>query len=474
MKRVRAYITVYLTLVIGVLLVLVLMIMDGVRRQTVRYETEYVMDAGMNSIFAEYHRKMYERYGLLFIDDAYGGSCGSTENTKVHLLSYMNINFENAGREGKELTDIRADNGQIDKVSFATDKDGTVLRYQILRLSETNGSNSYDRALLSDLDEQLDKYDIYCERREEVNNRIKEIEEEINQRKRAAKEDEITISTIADSVETLSQDNALAYALGSGVELTAAIIEPDQYISHRDYTEGYGLYEGQEDPYGEIAEQKFISYVLEECGYFDHPREGSRLNYQVEYILEGEAEDLINLSLVASDIFKVRYSVNMDCLMSNGSMQEEAYREAEAAVAVYNNEELTQCVRDSILLAWGYAESAADVRRVFDGGGVAKCKTSGSWNIPLSELGDFKNRLSTAGGGNSEIKYEDYLAGFLNLLSEREQNLRLMDIFEMDIRMTEGNSNFKADNLIYQLEAKVNVSSGYGYAYDICRQFSYD
>ena len=52
--------------------------------------------------------------------------------------------------------------------------------------------------------------------------------------------------------------------------------------------------------------------------------------------------------------------------------------------------------------------------------------------------------------------------------------MRLMDVMEMDIRMTPGNSRFRMDGLIYQLVADVNVTSEYGYGCNIRRFFTYE
>lgn len=62
------YITVYLSLVTGVLLSLFLTVAEGVRLHTIRAQTECVMDMAMDSALAEYHRELLEQYDLFFID----------------------------------------------------------------------------------------------------------------------------------------------------------------------------------------------------------------------------------------------------------------------------------------------------------------------------------------------------------------------------------------------------------------------
>ena len=45
-KRVKAYLTVYLSLIIGILVTFLTTMLVAVRNQTIRFETECVMDMG--------------------------------------------------------------------------------------------------------------------------------------------------------------------------------------------------------------------------------------------------------------------------------------------------------------------------------------------------------------------------------------------------------------------------------------------
>ena len=65
----KAYITLYLTLVLGVLLSLVFVLLEGIRNKTMRTEVESVMDIGLYSVFGEYHRQLLEQYDLFFVDN---------------------------------------------------------------------------------------------------------------------------------------------------------------------------------------------------------------------------------------------------------------------------------------------------------------------------------------------------------------------------------------------------------------------
>lgn len=65
-KKKDGYITLYLTLTLGIMLTLVFLLLETVRNETIRMETEAVMDISLYSVFGEYHRQLLEQYDLFF------------------------------------------------------------------------------------------------------------------------------------------------------------------------------------------------------------------------------------------------------------------------------------------------------------------------------------------------------------------------------------------------------------------------
>lgn len=85
--------TIYLALTVTVIMALCLALIEGCRYRGISLETECVMDIGMDSILAEYHRELQKQYNLFAIDCSYGTESASTKLTESHLLEYMNRNF---------------------------------------------------------------------------------------------------------------------------------------------------------------------------------------------------------------------------------------------------------------------------------------------------------------------------------------------------------------------------------------------
>ena len=193
----------------------------------------------------------------------------------------------------------------------------------------------------------------------------------------------------------------------------------------------------------------------------------------MEYLIYGKNSDLANLEAFAKEIFALRYVTNISYLFTDSGKQAQAYELALAVTSGIMHPELAEAVKVTILFAWGYAESIQDMRIIFDGKKVGIVKNDANWNIEISELLSFSGQLNSYHEDPTGENYEGYLRKKLFIVDEKKLLIRLMDIMEMDIRKTAGNQNFKMDQCIYQLEATVNVSSEYGYGFDITRRYSY-
>ncbi len=477
-KKCEGYITVYLALTLGILISLITTMLAGARTRTIRFQTECVTDIGLNSIFAEYHRELLKQYDLLFIDSSYGTGNGSESAVKSHLLQYMNMNFDAVGKTyiARDLTAAHADNALIEEAAYATDRRGQVLDYQIDRYMKVKYGLSYLPAFrndIGDLDSLLDEYDRLSAERKASSELVDAIIDDYNATL-PEDEDPFSISNPADAVEDLTESNVLFYALGdvSGMPFHSADV--NSLISHRYYSEGAGLRDYQDPPEGMDFKLLLMDYIYDKCGYYKHEKVDSALSYEVEYIVEGKDSDIENMERIADKIFKIRYVVNMAYLLSNDDKKSEVEAIAEIATSVIGLPELAEAVMYTILFAWGYAETAKDLRILYDGHRLPAIKTDNTWNTPLSQIIDFKAHLSEYSIPAGSLEYKTFLDLFLFFKDIEELNFGLMDVMEMDIRRTPGNASFKMDKQIYQLFAEINVSSRYGYGCNIKRFYSYE
>jgi len=479
MKK-EGYITVYLSLIIATVLIFIITLIEGIRVQTIKFETECVMDIGLNSIFAEYNRELLDQYGLLAIDSSYGGSEVGADRTKAHLLQYMNRNFnvfESDIMPGyKKLTAIHADNASLSDVSYLSDDKGMVLKYQIIKYMKEKTGLSITEEILDKtaLSESESKYRQLEKEKNASFEQIGEILNEINEVREQEEKKKVSIENPAEYVEKMRQSLLLDMAVKDSNTVLHREVNLSEYISKRSYEEGAGLREVQLMPDGMVNDYLFCKYLMEKCGYYGNLKGASRLGYQLEYLLFGKSNDFDNLDAFAEQMFRARYVINAAYLFTNSTKVNQASALAATVTAGIGSVQLSEVVKTTILFSWCYAETMQDLRILFDGKAVAWVKDDNTWNVPLSELLTFTATLDSYRVAEGGKKYCDYLLEFLLLKDEKILRMRLMDIMEMDIRMTAGNRYFGMDSCIYQSSADVNVTSDYGYGFSIEREYSYE
>lgn len=474
------YITVYLSLTIAVVLVFIITLTEGIRVQTIKFQTECVMDIGLSSIFAEYNRELLNQYGLLAIDTSYGEGGASTDRTQSHLLQYMNMNFEAPGKElllhYRDLTAVHADNVALSNVSYLSDGEGKVLKYQIVKYMKEKTGLSYVEDVLGSVSssESDSRYHQLESEKKSSYGQINEILREINEVRRQKEEEEISIENPAEQVERMNHSLLLDMAVKDSSAIMRREVNLSEYISHRGYEEGTGLWTNQESPDGVADNYLFRKYLLDNCGYYGKLKDGSQLGYQMEYLLYGKSNDFDNLDAFAGQVFRARYVTNAIYLFSNSAKVNQAATLAATVTAGIGSPQLSEAVKLTILFSWCYAETIQDLRIIFDGNGVAWVKDDTTWNVPLSELLAFTSTLDSYHSVEGGKTYYDYLSEYIFLKNEKILRMRLMDIIEMDIRITAGNRYFRMDDCVYQLAANVNVTSGYGYGFSVDRNYSYE
>ena len=122
--------------------------------------------------------------------------------------------------------------------------------------------------------------------------------------------------------------------------------------------------------------------------------------------------------------------------------------------------ELQPLFETALILAWAYLESLYDVKTLLAGGRVELLKTEENWHYSLTNI--WNAQTETAKGEGTGLSYEDYLRIFLYVQPSELSTMRFMDLVEMDIRRTPGNSCFRIDGCIDRLEAEALIRSGYG------------
>ena len=474
----KGYITVFLSLSLSLILSLVLTLIEGARISAVRMKFECAADIGMNAVLAEYHRELLEQYDLLFVDTSYGGSAPSISNTEEHLRNYMQKNLQPQRKGGfwlvRDFLDMSVSGVEITEYSIASDADGDVLKRQISDYMADYPVGSILEKISGNIvqvnDAQMESRDVAGER-ESYQAQIDEIglpEEEVEE----GVFEEVPLDNPADAANATRSIGVLNLVVDDIDSISTVKTELSQYISHRSLMQGSGVCQEAAEISGAANDILFLAYLFEKCGYYGNLKEDSLLQYQIEYIIAGKDTDWQNLEQVAKRLLRWREVSNVLYILSDGGKVAEAEAMALALTAVMLLPALTEPVKYTILYAWAYVESLQDVKTLLNGGRVPIYKTAADWKTGIESIKNVKGSLTNEDSGRG-LNYKEYLEVMLFLTNDHDRTFRAMDIMEMDIRKTPGNSNFRLDGCFDTYRAHLSVTSGFGYSYEMERLYGY-
>lgn len=471
------YLTVFLSLVLSIMISLCLALICGARENMRRLQIECVTDICMNNILAEYHRELLEQYDLLFIDTSYGTSSASYDRTAEHLLKYLTYNLSGEdiflSTAYRNASGLQVQGVAITEVSAACDDSGAVLRRQAVDVM-------YQRIGLAYLEQvmdwcntvktyELDTRDVYAEQKAAV----EELENWEDSSGGTNDGDMLSIDIPGEKVISFWEAGILGLLVEDTTALSGRSVSGQDYVSHRPCLQGTGMNPEVTFEDSFLEQLLFHEYILSYTGRYDAEKEGSFLKYQTEYILAGNDSDLQNLKDIVYRLLAVRAAANMVYLVSDTEKMKLAELTATALATLIALPELSGVFQTILVLTWAMMESIYDVAQLLDGNRVPLLKTDADWHYGLEGMLAFDGGLLTQ-KTEEGLSYADYLRILLCLQDKETTTMRLMDIMEMDIRQTPGNSFFRMDACIDSLCAEILFAAGGEEGtYSITRRYGY-
>lgn len=483
--RYNAYLTVYLSLIFGIVLSLLFVFVEGAAIGAVRAQAELVADLGLDSVFAEYNREILNQYELFFVDSSYGSVNGGTGMVEKRLSDYMSYNMtpDKGIMMLFEHNLLRLENPylEIAEVSYASDDACMVWKAQAVNYMKA----VYGGDLIAGVQEHIDtvKSNGLTER---------DVAGEIAEQKLAFEEalkDKGIVEFGAESGEGYSYQKVsgvfdkvvgggiLALALPGGYAVSGAVMDAGPYFSARKkggaVNRGIGLHEGIDRPDGIADELIYGEYLMKKCGNYMKPKDTGLLKYQIEYILYGFNSDAGNLRRNAELLFALRSAANLTSIYADSAKQSQAEMIATIVCALLLSPELTDLMKAIILGVWALMETVSDMRQLLEGGRVPLIKGSADWNTGIVDL--LTGNISGSGGRETGgLSYQDYLRVFLGLMDRDTKAARSLDIVEMDIRQTAGNEHFRIDRCMDYMKVNFGFADADGHDFVFYKKMCYE
>lgn len=475
--KIKAYLTIYLALSLTALLSVIMVLLTGIKKNTVRMEEELALDTAGWSALAEYHQELLKQYDLFFIDTSYGSSYPALETVGEHVKTYANKNLIDTN-----LIDARLDMIGLQEAEIATDCGGQVLKMQIIDYEENLFGLDVLESMLSEFDiiEQKQIAEDELLRRRDKNEKrlasepppVKKVKKkryhlDTGKTEIIEEEEEVPIENPADYVNNLRNKGILNLVIGDDAEISNKGVSLEQYLSYRDdIMQGTGILSERMETDSSLTEVKekmlLDAYIFQKFGYYGQEKDGAGLDYQVEYLLEGKGTDMENLKAVVNKLLLFREAANAVYLYGDAAKMAEISAMAASVAAVAVAPYLQPMLETSILFAWAYIESIQDVKLLLSGGKVPILKSASDWQTGLSSILDFKG-CTVSRDSSRGLCYQQYLSMFIFTEKKNELLFSMMDVMEMDIRRKDYNENFRMDGCISGFRATAefeDTSSG--------------
>ena len=470
----RGYLTVYLSLTLAVMISLILTLVEGARISATKMRAACVADIGINSTLSEYNRELFEQYDLLFVDMQYGGLGGSVDSVRAHLAHYLTKNLDDATPVfSRDLLGMKLKSAAITEYALATDNDAEAVLRQVADYMDT----TLKGMLISGLDDLMPSlsgsgfdYD--------TSGKWAEVQGEIDAIGPPMIENEegelveVPINNPADGVRSLRNAGILGLVLNNTSEISKTKVDLSSYISHRQIHMGNGISDEERAVGRSAGPLTYDEYLFDKCGYYLHLKEGSLLSYEIEYIIKAHDCDWDNLEAVCRTLCMWREGINYLYLLGDSGKCGEAEALATTLAAVLINPELKEPIKQAILLAWAFVEALQDIKILLEGDGVDVVKSAQTWHTPLTAIFHPRSALKSY-PGQPGPKYGDYLKTMLLMTSFGNVLIRSLDVMEMDVRLTPGNSNFMMDYCLQSFVADIATRSTHGHNTEVIRRCGY-
>ncbi len=482
----KAAITPYLALTLTVLLSLILVCLHSARYACGRTVLAAGMDEGLFSLFSEYDRTLYHRYGLLFIDSGFGESTPDYGR----MLEEVEEITETVARpeggilslSGRNLYDIRVKHRAVTGVVTATDGQYAPLKSQIYTLmAKKTGVD----VLCAAYDCLTGDAGSVAAQEEGGSPDLDALQQEYAREKEEAREKGETLpanpasgqpavppdfKNPIDHISSLRKLGIYSFILPAGTALSGASLVKKDLLSARTKNEGFGI----GFPYEEKFAQKylFIEYLLDFFPCFLSERTEEGLQYQVEYAVAGKMTDTAGLKSVLNRLMLIREGFNFLFLNTDAARRAEAYDMALLISILLAIPGAVTLVAELLMLCWAYGESLLDMKALLAGKKIPLFKDKDTWQLSLTNLSSLAADEDAPGSGRG-LTYRDYLRILLLLKPENQLLERIADLLEYNRRLLDKEPEFRLDNCVFVFEAELSGTVS-GREFTIKRNFGYD
>ena len=426
-------------------------------------------ESGIDSLCASYQPFLWEQYGLLFLDGAYGAEEFSIEYVSEELR--------------KEIE------GSLDSYSFsscnvfpqgygiATDDKGALFLHYVAERQKENfplgiAEDIYQQYYqVNEIGQQYSGTEKNIEEAKSVFANVKaEWQRKINalyqqEENKENSESGITI-TMPDTslIENtwkvageMQDSNILNLIFGDVSEVSQKVCELENKLEVRKKESGTMRLMTEKNWYQKML---VIAYLEEYFSCFIKNEKSHFLDYEMEYVLCGKDSEWENLEEALKRILLIREAANTAYLVQDKEkMLFVELLTSVVALMTGENPLVMKTIQAGIIGAWAYFESILDIRALVAGEVIPLIKQENEWTTELKNILYIFDKEAKAKKCSTGLGYSDYLKQLLFMSADEKVAYRMMEVMEIAMKQQEAYENCKMDHMLVLLNYEVEFES---------------
>ncbi len=467
----KGNITVMLSLMLSAILIFMLTVCEGMHIYLQKSRISRSVVISGESTMADYNRFLWDNYGVLALDEGYGGDNYNALSLKFneYMLNQVpdcNSFKTSINRYLVDEVNIEDRRYLIDDPEYMLNEIRELMKYQV-------AYDGIEKIIdISDKDDEAD---------------IKKAREDVKESKRKQdewKEDDTKVKPSDNKEEVKDPRKEFKKTLDKGV---LSLVMGENSVSDKDYGlreifKDENIIDKSKDKSSKIEfkDADELSDMLDKPkinkkgndlanlaltvqyakDYFGHytPDGSSDAMCQMEYLICGKENDTANLKAVVDRIIALRFPANYLYVVKSVEHNTEARELAVALVGATGNPGLIEVITYLLLGVLAYSETIIDVRCLLSDGKVPVIPTKETFKL------NFKNFISMliSKTGDSSTKkgmsYEDYLTLMMITMPDEDLKYKRM-ITLMDALGRQDNPDFSIDRMLFSFKVKVKAST---------------
>lgn len=429
-------------------------------------------EAAIDSVCAEYQPFLWQQYGLLFLDGAYGLGQFSAGYVMEQLEHYMEADDTSAdwlkNWFGVDLFRVQKGDVLLEGYALAADDRGSLfLDYVARRMKE-----KLPLGIAENLLEQYRKVtavekeyggteafianaqNAVAQAKSEWIARQEEVSEETDEQVQPP--DTSVIDNLLEFAGQLCNGDVLHMIFGGASGISTEATRLDKDMRTREKEEGTMYLKAETDWYRKLL---VLTYMEAYFSNYRSPKE-EHLCYEMEYVLCGKDTEAENLEGTLERLLLLREATNVAHIFADTEKMIQA-EEAASVISLLagGNYGVVKAVQLGIVGVWAYAESVLDVRALVQGEKIPLLKQESDWTLGLNDIfraWDIETKAKRCENG---LDYTDYLKQLLFLTENQTLAYRMLEVMELGMNRQSKYDNCRMDQMIVMLRFKISFIS---------------